>query len=209
MEAMGVTQFREKRMFIRTCLLALCLAGVGYGQTQSPDAGTKEYAYKLLATNKTSTMQKEMNQTAEEGYRFSGVMGGETAFGGSEVVVIMSKVATDSRAVYEYKLLATNKTSTMQKELQQAGDAGFEYKGQSVFGSMFGGKEVVVILERDKNATPPRYEYKLLATKKTGTMQKEIAEAGKQGFEFVGVTVSETAFGGKEVVVITRRPSAR
>ncbi len=196
-------------MFIRVSIILLCLAGVGYGQTQATDSGNKEYQYKLLATNKTSTMQKEMNQASEEGYRFAGVMGGETSFGGSEVVVIMSKLAADSRAVYEYKLLATNKTSTMQKELQEAGDAGFEYKGQSVFGSTFGGREVVVILERDKNSNPPRYEYKLLATKKTGTMQKEISEAGKNGYEFVGVTVPGTAFGGKEVVVITRRLSTK
>jgi len=196
-------------MFQRVSILLLCLASVAYGQAPLQESANSEQAYRLLATNKTSTMQKEMNQTAEEGFRFAGVMGGDTAFGGSEVVTIMSKVASDSRAVYEYKLLATNKTSTMQKELQEAGDQGFEYKGQTVFSTTFGGKEVVVILERDKNAKPPRYEYKLLATQRTGTMQKELAEAGKNGFEFVGVTVSQTAFGGKEVVVITRRPSNR
>jgi hypothetical protein len=49
------------------------------------------------------------------------------------------------------------------------------------------------------------WEYRLLATKKTGTMQKELSEAGAQVYEFVGVTVSETAFGGKEVVSILRR----
>ena len=37
-------------------------------------------------------------------------------------------------------------------------------------------------------------------------MQKELDEAGNAGFEFVGVTVSETAFGGKEVVSILRKP---
>jgi hypothetical protein len=52
----------------------------------------------------------------------------------------------------EYRVLATNKTSTMQKEMQEAGDAGYEYRGQSVFRSMFGGKEVVAILERDADA---------------------------------------------------------
>src|SRR5919112_1875187 len=78
---------------------------------------------------------------------------GQTAFGGSEAVVIMSRLSSSvTPGRHEYKLLATNKTSTMQKELQQAGDAGFEYKGQSVFKSMFGGKEVVVILERDRDA---------------------------------------------------------
>jgi hypothetical protein len=170
-----------------------------------PGSTPNHHEYRLLATNKTSTMEKEMNQAAEEGYRFEAAMGGGTSFGGDEAVVIMSKVPADTKALYEYKLLATNKTSTMQKELQQAGDAGFEYKDQTVFNSTFGGREVVVILERDRNAKPMRYEYKLLATKKTSTMQKELSEAGRAGFAFVGMTVAETAFGGKEVVVITRR----
>jgi hypothetical protein len=35
-------------------------------------------------------------------------------------------------------------------------------------------------------------------------MQKELIEAGEAGFEFVGMTVAETAFGGKELVTILR-----
>ena len=93
----------------------------------------------MLATNKTSTMQKEMQEAATAGYRFAAVMGGETSFGGNEVVVLMQKPASaDGR--FEYRLLATSKTSTMQKELQAAADAGFEYIGQTVFESTFGGK---------------------------------------------------------------------
>jgi hypothetical protein len=107
---------------------------------------------------------------------------------------------------FAYKLLATNKTSTMQKEMQEAGDAGYEYKGQTVFKSAFGGKEVVVILELDRSIKDrPSFEYRLLATKKTSTMQKELLEAGNAGFEFVGVTVADTAMGGAEVVSILRR----
>lgn len=161
--------------------------------------------YRVLATNKTATMQKEMNEGADAGFRFGGVMGGDTAFGGSEVVVIMSK-ATSSGARYDYRLLATNKTSTMQKEMQEAGDAGFDYKGQSVFKSTFGGKEVVVILERDKDAKAiGRFEYRLLATKKTSTLQKELGEVGETGYEFVGMTVAQTLVGGTESVAILRR----
>ena len=82
--------------------------------------------YRLLATNKTSTMDKEMNEAADAGYRFQGVMGGETSFGGSEVVVVMSRAAeAPAESRYQYRLLATSKTSTMQKELQEAADAGF------------------------------------------------------------------------------------
>jgi len=161
----------------------------------------------LLATNKTSTMNKEMNQASEAGFRFGGVMGGETAFGGSEVVIVMQKdPANEQRERFQYRLLATNKTSTMQKEMQQAGDDGYEYKGQTIFSSTFGGREVVVILERDREAEKMAWEYKLLATSKTATMQKELIEAGEAGFAFVGVTVAETSLGGKEVVSILRRP---
>ena len=169
-------------------------------------ASAQTIEYKVLATSKTSTTQKEMNEAADAGFQFGSVMGGETSFGGSEVVTIMHRKPSSEKGQFVYKLLATSKTSTMQKELQQAGDEGFEYKGQTVYKSTFGGKEVVTILELDHNIkNRPRYEYRLLATKKTSTMQKELQEAGAAGFEFVGVTVSDTAMGGTEVVSILRR----
>ena len=161
--------------------------------------------YRVLATNKTSTMEKEMQGAAAGGFRFAGTMGGDTAFGGNEVVVVMTK-AGGAPQRYEYRLLATTKTSTMQRELQEAAAAGFEYRGQSVFSSMFGGKEVVVILERDREApSKGRWEYRLLATSKTSTMQRELSETGAGGFEYVGMTVASTAMGGSELVTITRR----
>ncbi len=151
-------------------------------------------------------MQKEMDEAGEDGFRFAGVMGGDTAFGGSEVVVVMSRDRqSQNQGDYQYKLLATSKTSTMQKELQEAGDEGFEYRDQPVFKTRFGGQEVVIILERDRNKPSSYYEYKLLATKKTSTMQKELSEAGDTGFEFVGLTVSNTRFGGAELVSILRK----
>ncbi len=56
-------------------------------QDTSPDENVssldKRYEYVLLATGKTSTMQKEMAEAADAGFRFAAVMGGETAFGGS------------------------------------------------------------------------------------------------------------------------------
>jgi hypothetical protein len=178
--------------------LYVCVLPVPAG-AQSP----APVEYRVLATNKTSTMQKEMQQAAEAGFRFGDVMGGDTSFGGSEVVVIMVRDAA-SRG-FDYRLLAANKTSTMQKELQEAGDAGYDYRGQTVFKSTFGGKEVVAILEKAPDTKLVRHEYRLLATKKTSTMQTELSEAGEQGFEFVGMTVAQTLVGGNEVVAILRR----
>jgi hypothetical protein len=170
---------------------------------RAQDASVVEY--RVLATSRTSTMQREMQEAAREGFRFGDVMGGETAFGGSEVVVVMVKDGTPG--TFSYRLLATSRTSTMQRELQDAGNAGYRYRGQTVFQTFFSGEEVVVILERDSSVekVPVPFEYRLLATSRTSTLQKELTQAGKQGFEFVGLTVGETAVGGSEVVAILRR----
>ena len=37
----------------------------------------------LLATNRTGTMQDELNEAGARGYRFAGTQAGETAFGGT------------------------------------------------------------------------------------------------------------------------------
>jgi hypothetical protein len=170
------------------------------------DALAQPVEYLLLATSKTSTLEKELNDGAEAGYQYDGVMGGETAFGGNEVVALMSRRPGGPKGRFAYKLLATSKTSTMQRELEDAGDMGYEFMGQTVFQSTFGGREVVVILERDKDKPTQNWKYNLLATSKTGTMEKELKAAGAQGYEYVGLTVAQTAMGGNELVVITRRP---
>jgi hypothetical protein len=180
-------------------IVALALAA------SASSALAQVFTYRVLATNKTSTMQKEMQEAGDAGFRFAAAMGGDTAVGGKEVVVLMEK-APGETARYEYRVQATNKTSTLQKELQEAGDAGFQVVGQTVFESTFGGKETAALLQR--NAGTPKiekFEYKLAATSKTSTMQKELQELADQGFQAVGMTVGSTAVGGKELVVITRR----
>lgn len=180
-------------------ILAVALVGVAtpvLAQTNT---------YRVLATSRTSTMQNEMREAGEAGFRFVAAMGGETAIGGREVVVLMEKVP-DSTARYDYLVLATNRTSTLQKELQQASDAGYEVVGQTVFQSTFGGRETTALLQRSSEAAEVvRYEYRLAATSRTSTMQKELQELADQGFEATGLTVGETAMGGNELVVITRR----
>lgn len=184
---------------MRTLLFALCLSLLA--SPALAQNGAREY--KVLATNKTSTMEKEMSAMAELGYEFAAVMGGETAFGGSEAVVVMQKNPKPSAK--SYKLLATNKTGTMQKEMRAAADLGFHYVGQTVFSSMFGGDEVVVIMERDKDNPKPTEDYLLVATSKTSTLEKELNEAGGGGYQVIGMTVGTTAMGGQELVAIARR----
>jgi len=172
----------------------------------SANAADGPLNYRVLATSRTSTMEKELNEAALSGYRFSKVMGGKTAIGGQEVVISMVRdTASSDQSVPRYKLLATTRTSTMQKELQQCADAGYEYLDQTVFGTAFGGKEVVVIMQRDAARPASKSVYRLLATSRTSTLEKELNEAGKDGFSLVGFTVGKTEIGGEELVSILRK----
>ena len=63
-----------------------------------------------------------------------------------------------------------------------------------------------LILERERTSpSSAQFEYRLIATKKTATLQKELSDAGAQGFAFVGMTVAQTAMCGTELVAIVRR----
>jgi hypothetical protein len=184
---------------MRNVLICGLLAAMSIFAAEQGD----RFEYKLLATTKTSTMEREMNEFAQAGYEFRAVMGGETAFGGKEVVLVMGRSTRPGKKIY--KLLAANKTSTLEKEMQAAAQEGFEYKGQTVFESAFGGREVAVIMERDTAEAARRHTFKLLATSRTSTMQKELGEAGTIGYDLLGMTVAKTAFGGNEVLCIMRQ----
>src|SRR6185295_15911647 len=69
-------------------LRAICLALLS---VTSVIAAQDSYDYRVLATTKTSTMEKELNEAADAGFRFDHAMGGKSTFGGSEVVSIMVK----------------------------------------------------------------------------------------------------------------------
>ena len=189
--------------------LAITLVATSVGLLAAPQRGPTDTSaeatpeYRVLATNRTSTMEQELNLAGAQGYRLDTVMGGETAFGGREVVAVVGRPGPSGH--YAYRLLATMKTSTMQEEIQEAAADGFHYRAQTVFETAFGGEEVVVILERDEDAPIQPMEYRLLATSRTSTLESELHDATSMGYELVGMTVGETRFGGQELVAITRR----
>jgi hypothetical protein len=101
------------------------------------------YRYKLLATTLTSTMQKELNRAASEGFRLlPKAMLSKKQLIGSEIVTLMERPPRVEKR-YEYKLLATNLTSTLEKEIVVAQSLGFEPVG------MISRVEHIVILERE------------------------------------------------------------
>ena len=155
----------------------------------------------MLATQRTSTMQKELDKAASDGYRL--LAGSPTS--GSEIMMLVGKVAQPK--TYEYKLLATNRLSTMQKELNQASAKGFRLLPQTVVGKRgtsggwalklvvpTGGAalapdETVAVMEK-ATGSGKRYQYLVLDTTRTSTMQKEISQAVRDGYGVVAMSGS-------------------
>ena len=165
--------------------LILCVSSLALAQNVKVDP---EQRYFLLATRKTSTMQKELAEIAAQGFRV--LVGSPTA--GTEMAVFMERVATPPNT-YKYKLLATTRTSTMQNELNEAAADGYRLllrtmiSKQEAFAKPFsGGVEIVVLLEKEPNSTK-KYDYRLLATTLTGTLQREVSEAMQAGYVIAGM----------------------
>ena len=60
-------------------------------------------------------------------------------------------------------------------------------------------------MERDRSRNNGRPSYRLLATSKTSTMQKELTALGEQGYRLMGMTIGKTAIGGDEIISILRK----
>jgi hypothetical protein len=172
-------------------LIGLVLAIVPAAFAQTPQVGPNQ-RYLLLSTQRTATMQTELGEAAAQGFRV--VAGSPTT--GSEMLLFLERL-TQPPETYAYRLLATTRVSTMQKELNQAATEGFRLlpqltmlKGQ--VGSGFGVRptgrdlEIVVVVERALKASK-RYDYRLLATEKSETLQKEVTDAVAAGFVLVGL----------------------
>jgi len=159
------------------------------------------FDYHVLAANRTATLQTEMNADAAKGYQYSQFVGGETSFGGQELVVAMRPAAGSASALKTYRVIAASSTSDLEKKLTRAGEDGFSFKGTRRFHDGSGTEESVCIMERDESALA-HIAYKILATARTSTMQKELQTAGQDGFVLWGITLSQTRVGVSEVVAI-------
>ena len=150
--------------------------------------------YLMLSTLKTSTMQKELDAAAAEGFRV--VTGSPTST--NEWAVLLERVA-DAAAPYHYRLLATTKISTMRKELNEAAAEGYRLLPRTMTSkSGFLSVEVVMLVEKAPNSDR-RYEYRLYATTSEKKMRAEIEKAEAEGFTLAGM-VSR----GEHMVIMER-----
>jgi hypothetical protein len=186
-----------KNKALTLALFVFALGSVCFAQGKKSGDGLQ---FKLLATTKTSTMQKEIDQAAAAGYRI--LVGAPTS--GTEMALFLSKDGSVADP-YKYKLLATTRTSTMEKEINEAAADGYRLIPSTMIGksSLFGGIEIVMIMERPPRVTK-EYSYKLLATNLTSTLQKDVTETKEAGYVVVGMVSRD-----EHMVVMERETNSK
>jgi hypothetical protein len=159
--------------------------------------------YLLLATQRTGTMQDEINEAAAKGFRVVAASRTE----GTEVIVLLEQ----TRDKYQYKLIATTRTGTLQREIGDAASDGYRVVPRAVttkrssggLGAALGGNnrnegELLVLMEKGPEG-PGRAQYQVLATSRTVTLQKEISQASINGYALVAL-----ASRGEHVAILER-----
>ena len=102
----------------------------------------------------------------------------------------------------QYKLLATRRTSTMQKEIDEVSAQGYRI----LVGSPTSSTEMAVFLSRE-GTVENQFKYKLLATARTGTMQKELNDMAADGYRLIPSTmIAKSGMISLEIVMILEKP---
>ena len=143
--------------------------------------------YLLLATERTSTLQEEINQAAARGFRVVAASPSD----GSEAIVLLEQ----TKGTYQYQLLAATRVGTLQREISDAAEAGYRIVPRAVVRK---GDELLVLLEKGPEG-PAKARYLVLSTERTGTLQKEISQASIDGYTLVAL-----ASRGEHVAILER-----
>lgn len=109
----------------------------------------------------------------------------------------------------QIRFIETAKTSTFEKELNDAAKEGFRLAWLAK--GIYSGRVRGILLRQPEiagNSSQLHYEYKVLATARIATMRKELEQAASEGYEFRGITTesNELPFSSKETVAVLERP---
>lgn len=143
-------------------------------------------------------MEKELDEVAAKGFRV--LYGAPTQQ--YDMSILLKRVADQEAGPYAYKVLATSRLKTMEKELNDLAKQGYQLLPRTIiFKHGFLTAELVMLMERAPKSNK-RYEYKLVQGRKEVKIHKEIDQAAPQGFLPVTMIIL-----GENVVVLEREIS--
>ena len=146
--------------------------------------------HRVLATVRVSTMERELNEAAVEGFRLQLVQV-DMSHSDGNVAEMVALVVRDARpGRFSYRLMTLSDVTAMEEEharaLGRSAAEGFRYRGLVPSPR---GSEAVVFLEHDADTGTALVDYLVLATNRTSTLERELQEAGDRGYEVIALTM--------------------
>lgn len=155
-------------------------------------------SFLILSTKKIETMEKELDEVAAKGYRV--LYGAPTA--AVDMAIFLERL-DKTEEPYAYKILATSRNKTMEKELNELAAQGYRLLPRTiVFKQGFLTAELVMVMERAPNSKKI-YEYKLIQARKETKLHEKIDAAIAEGFAPVTmITIGEN-------IIVTEKESSK
>ncbi len=192
-----------RKLLSAACALLLALAAAGAAQERPKEKERVQIDphqnFLVLSTKRIQTMEKELDEVAAKGFRV--LYGGPTE--SFDMAFFLQRVQEPGQGTYAYKLLATSRVKTMEKELNEAARGGFRMLPRTaIFKHGLLTVELVMLMERAPRADK-NYEYKLVAAGKEKKLHRKIEEAMAEGF--VPLTIVTA---GEHIVVMEKETAA-
>jgi hypothetical protein len=154
-----------------------------------------DQSYLLVSTKRIQTMEKELDEAAAKGFRV--LYGAPTQQ--YDMSILMKRVETPMTEPYSYKVLATSRIQTMEKEMNELARQGYQLLPRTIiFKQGLLTAELVMLMERTPKSNKT-YEYKLVQGRKEVKIHKDIDEVGAKGFVPVTMIII-----GENVVVMEK-----
>lgn len=183
-------------------LMLLSLIASAVAQDRAKTDGVKiddDQTYLVLSTKRIQTMEKELDEAAAKGFRV--LYGAPTEHW--DMAILLRRVQDSEQAPYSYKVLATSRNKTMQKELNEVAGQGYRLLPRTIiFKQGLLTAELVMLMEREPKSGKS-YEYKLVTAGKETKLHTKIDEAVTQGFTPVTMITI-----GQHVVVMEKETTA-
>lgn len=137
-----------------------------------------DQSYLILSTKRIQTMEKELDEVSAKGFRV--VYGAPTI--ALDMALFLEKSQNPERP-FNYKILATSRNKTMEKELNEFAVQGYRLLPRTIiFKQGFFTNELLTVMEREFESKV-KYEYKLVQAFKEVKLQTKIDAARADGFE--------------------------
>lgn len=191
----------RKNIFAIALLLTLTTSAASQDKDKTDRVAVDpDQNYLVLSTKKIKTIEKEIEEVAGKGFRV--LYGAPTQQ--FDMALLLQRVPEAAETPYSYKVMATVRNKTMEKEINEAGGQGYRLLPRTViFKQGFFVNELVMLMEREPKSKKS-YVYHLITASKETKLHKKIEESMAEGFTPVTMIII-----GEHIIVMEKETVAK